>query len=91
MVKILSRHSHTTTIEYLINLEACFNALSFNSAKQLGQIDYSDKVKLSSFNGTLSDSMGSMFVDLLIGKSLYRAKFYIIETLSVSGIIGAEI
>ena len=43
MIKILSWHSHSTSIEYLIDSGACFNALSFNSAKQLGQIDYSDK------------------------------------------------
>ena len=44
----------------------------------------------SSFNGTLSNTVGSIFINLSDGKSLYRKKFYVIRTLGVPGIIGAD-
>ena len=92
MVHILSQSSKKIMIKYLIDSGACFNALSWESARELGHssINYNDKITLSGFDGTLSKTIGSIYVNLNVGKSLYAIKFYILKTLSVPGIIGAS-
>ena len=92
MVKILSKCMGAKKFYYLIDTGACFNFLSLELAKELGasSIDYNDNIKFASFDGTVSDTVGSILINLHIGRSTYPIKFYIIKTLNVPGMLGAE-
>ena len=84
MAKILSQNVNKKMVNFLIDSGACFNALSLDIAKELGLdfMNHNDKVTLSSFDGSLSNTEGSMFLKLHIGNFVYPIKFYILEKLS---------
>lgn len=83
-----------TKINYMIDTGSQLNILRWDAAPRIGatDIDYSESEKflISGFNGSQTRTLGSTEVSLIIGKSKYKIKFYLVHHLNVHGIIGAE-
>ena len=89
MANIFSEHREKIELNYLIDSGACFNVLRWDAATMLGEttINHTDKITLSSFDGSTVETTGSMLVRLHIGKFIYCEKFHVVEVLLVPGII----
>lgn len=91
-LRISSKQNPFHSIYYLLDTGASVNVISSNILNQIGytHVNFKDKITLTGIGNTLTETKGSVVIDLLIGKTIYNTKFYVMKNLSVPGIIGAE-
>ncbi|XP_058455232.1 uncharacterized protein LOC131432752 [Malaya genurostris] len=92
LVRIASVNRPNEKIKYMLDTGAFYNVMRWDTVAKIGaeEINYKDNLYIAGFDGTQSQTIGSVKITLIIGKTQYRVRFYIVKDLCVPGIIGAE-
>lgn len=91
-LKIATLNRPNCHVNYLLDTGACRNLILKKCLYACGvyNINRKDKILITGICNTSISSIGSAKLQLLVGNSVFDTKFYVVENLPVSGIIGAD-